>query len=50
MAYLTHRHKHRESDKIRRQRNMSSMKEQDKITVKELNEMEINNIPGKNSK
>ena len=30
---------------MRRQRNTSQLKEQDKITAKELNEMEIDNMP-----
>ena len=36
-----HRNKHREAAKLRRQRNMAQMKEQNKIPGKELNEMEI---------
>ena len=36
-----HRNKHREAAKMRRQRNMAQMKEQNKIPGKELNEMEI---------
>ena len=39
--YLTHRNKHREAAKTRRQRNMAQMKEQIKTVEKELNEMEI---------
>ena len=42
--YLTHRNKHREAAKIRRQRNMVQMKEQIKAPEKVLNEMEINNL------
>ena len=34
-----------ELHKMRRQRTMSQMKEQDKITARQLNEMEISNIP-----
>ena len=35
---------------MRRQRNMSQMKEQDKTTAKKLNEMEISNVPDKEFK
>jgi len=35
---------------MRRQRNMSQMKEQDKITARDLNEMEINNVPDREFK
>ena len=42
--YLIHRNKHREAAKLRRQRNMAQMKEQNKIPEKELNEMEISNL------
>ena len=34
---LIHRHKHREAAKLRRQRNMAQMKEQNKTPEKELN-------------
>ena len=37
MTYLIHRNKQKKLDKVRRQRNMTKMKKQDKITVKELN-------------
>ena len=35
---------------MRRQRNISQMKEQDKITARELNKMEINNLSDKEYK
>ena len=38
LNFLTHRNKHRELDKIRKQRNMSQIKEEDKVTAKELTE------------
>ena len=38
------RNKHREAAKIRKQRNMSQMKEQNKIPEKELNKMETSNL------
>ena len=44
--YLTHRNKHREAAKMRRQRNMAQMKEQIKTPEKELNAMEISNLSG----
>ena len=40
--YLIHRNKHREAAKMRRQRNMAQIKEQN--SRKELNEMEISNL------
>ena len=43
--YLIHRDKHREAAKTRRQRNMAQMKELIKTPEKELNEMEISNLP-----
>ena len=42
--YLIHRNKHREAAKLRRQRNMAKMKEQNKIPEKELNKTEITNL------
>ena len=42
--YLIHRNKHREAAKMRRQRNMAQMKEQNKTPEKELNKMETNNL------
>ena len=43
--YLIHRNKYREAAKTRRQRNMAQMKEQIKTPEKELNKMEISNLP-----
>ena len=40
-------HKHRKLDKMRWQRNMLQMKEQDKTLEKQLSEVEIGNIPEK---
>ena len=42
--YLMHRNKHREAAKLRKQRYMAQMKEQNKTTEKELNKKEITNI------
>ena len=42
--HLIHRYKHREVAKIRRQRNIAQMTEQNKTTEKELNKMEIGNL------
>ena len=42
--YLTHRNKHREAAKMRRQRNMAQMKEQIRTPDKELNRMEMSNL------
>ena len=42
--YLIHRNKHSKVAKMRRQRNMSQMKEQNKTPGKELNKMEISNL------
>ena len=42
--YLIHRNKHREAAKVRTQRNMAQMKEQNTTPEKELNEMEISNL------
>ena len=42
--YLIHRNKHRESAKMRRQRNMAQVKGQIKTPGKELNKMEISNL------
>ena len=41
--YLTHRNKHREAAKMRRQ--MQEMQEQIKTPKKELNKREISNLP-----
>lgn len=42
---LIHRNKHRESGKMKRQKNTFQMKEQYKNSEKDLNETEINNLP-----
>ena len=42
--YLIHRNKHREADKMRRQRNMVQMKGQIKTPEKVLNKMEISDL------
>ena len=41
--YLIHRNKHREAATMRRQRNMTQMKEQIKTPEKELNKMDVSN-------
>ena len=41
--YLIHRNKHREAAKVKRQRNMTQMKELIQTPEKELNKMEIDN-------
>ena len=42
--YLIHRNKHRETAKMKRQRNMAQMKAQIKTPEKELNEMQASNL------
>ena len=42
--YLIYRNQHREAAKIRRQRNMSKVKEQIKTPEKELNKIEISDL------
>ena len=42
--YLIHRNQHREAAKMRRQRNMAQMKEQNKTPENELNKTEITNL------
>ena len=42
--YVIHRDKHREAAKMRRQRNMSQIKEKNKTPEKELNKMETSNL------
>ena len=44
--YLIYRNKHRVAAKLRIQRNMAQMKEQNKTPEKELNKMEITNLSG----
>lgn len=46
----TETNKHRELGKVRRQSNMFQIKEQDKISEKELNKQEISNLPNKVSR
>ena len=48
--YLIHRNKYREAAKLRRQRNMAQLKEQNKTPEKELNETEISNLSDAESK
>ena len=42
--YIIHRHKHREAAKMRGQRNIAQMKEQNKTPGKELNKMQISHL------
>ena len=42
-----HRNQHREPSKVKKQRIMFQMKEQDKTSGKNLNEMEISKLPDK---
>ena len=42
--HLIHRNKHREAAKMRGQRNMAQMKEQNKTLEKELSKMKISNL------
>ena len=44
LTFLTYRNRHRELDKIRKQRIISQVKVQDKITASDLNKMEISNM------
>jgi len=50
MTFLTQRIRHRDLDKIRRQRNLSLMKEQDKAMVRDLSKRDISNMPDRESK
>lgn len=50
LCHQLHRNKHRESSKIRKQRNMFQIKKQDKTSEKGLNDTGISNVPEKNSK
>ena len=45
MTFLVERNRHRDIDKMRRQRNMFQMKEQDKTIAKDLSETDKSNIP-----
>ena len=42
--YLIHRNKHKEADKLSRQRNMTQMKEQNKSSENELNKVDRANL------
>ena len=44
LLYLIHRNKHREADRIKKQRNMAQMKEQIKTPEKQLNKRKINKL------
>ena len=44
MNFLAHKNKHRELDKMMRRMEMCQMKEEEKITATELNEMETSNM------
>ena len=46
----TQRNRHRDIDKIRKQRNLSQMKEEDKATARDLNETGISNTSDGNFK
>ena len=50
MTFLIHRNRHKELDKMRRKKNMSQMKEQDKTRTKKLSEMRIRNMPDRKFK
>lgn len=44
MNFLPHRNRHTKLDKMRRQKNMSQMKEQDQTTVRDLSKTERSNM------
>ena len=44
MNFLAHKNKHRELDNMMRRMEMCQMKEEEKITATELNEMETTNL------
>ena len=48
--YLMHRNQHRDSRKMKKQRNMFPTKEKDKTLDKDINEMEIRDLPDKEFK
>ena len=50
LSFLTHTERHRELDKMRKQRNMSQKKEKNKIAARDLSEMEIHNMPDREFK
>ena len=41
----TQRNRHRDIDKIRKQRNLSQMNEEDKATARDLSKRDISNMP-----
>ena len=43
MTFLTQRNRHRDLDKMRRQRNLFQMKEQDKAMARDLSKTDISN-------
>ena len=45
MTLLTQRNRHRDLDKMRKQRNLSHIKEEDKATTRGLSERDIGNLP-----
>lgn len=47
LTYVIQRKKHRESDKIKQQKNIFQTKEQDKTSEKELKKIKISNLPEK---
>ena len=50
VTFLTHRNRQRELDKMRRQRNMAQIENENKIIARELNKMEISNMPDREFK
>ena len=49
-TFLIYRNRKRELGKLRRQKNMSQMKEQDKITARDLSKRESSNMPDREFK
>ena len=47
LTYHKHKNTHSKADKMRQQRNMFQMKEQDKISKEKLSEEETGNLPEK---
>ena len=47
MKFVSEKEEHRKIDKMKRQRAMYQVKEQDKTPEKQLNEVEIGNLPEK---
>lgn len=50
MTFLMHRKRHKKLDKMRKDRSMSQMKEQDKTTVSDLSKRDISNMPDRKFK